>query len=151
MARVGDPRPKTPAEMRAFREAAAERARIAAAAKAAAEARRPVQEFWDLVNTSAGPDGCHTWSGKFRPGDGGALQPWYPSGVSLCGTALARRIVCFLTYGHPVPVDRDTTNLCDTDGCCNVRHIVISPKGGNNCGHDRRLQYGVPAEEFFCS
>lgn len=136
------------AEFRAAMKQAIEAAARKKSAAAETKRQEAVRSFWDLINTSGGEDACHHWLGKFRPSYD-RQQPWYEAGLRTCGwgTALARRIVCFLTYGEHVPPTHDTTNLCDTDGCCNVRHIIISPKAKD---HADRLNKGVPATEFFC-
>jgi len=123
----------------------------AAAIKAVPTYEERVREFFDLIDTSAGPDECHPWKGarKFNHPAGHIArfeQAIFKS--TLFNTAQATRILCLLTYGREVPAGKDVTPLCEDHLCCNVRHFVITPEGCPSLG--LKLNKGQPAEEFFC-
>lgn len=100
-----------------------------------------VQEFWDRVNTSAGVDECHPWTGELN-------STWskYTFGeapVEGCGTKLAHRVVCFLTFGREPPKSIDIIPSCSNRICCNVDHLMVRPHNS----HDASLD--IPVRRFY--
>lgn len=89
-------------------------------------------KFWARVDTSAGPDACHPWTGARTRDPYG--NPSY--GVLQYQTVhyVAHRLAWILTNGDPG--DQEVCHTCDNPPCCNLRHLFLGDHSANM--RDRR-------------
>jgi len=79
--------------------------------------KKPVAErLAAKLDTSAGPSGCHLWTGAKTNGYG-------VMGVGRA-TAKAHRVAWELAHG-PVPVGLFVCHRCDVRSCCNIAHLFL--------------------------
>lgn len=127
------------------------------AARLAKEAQEKVRRahavsapnFWDNIDTSAGPDACHPWQGATRFNHPEGMTRYEEAifeGYEGSDTRYAQRILMFAIYGKAVPRDMDVSPICEDHLCCNVRHLAIIKHGGRGPARDCTA---VPAEEYF--
>jgi hypothetical protein len=89
--------------------------------------------FWAKVDTSAGPDACHPWTGAVSKRLYGTIQ------TGGRGTPLikAHRFALVLATGIE-PDDKEACHAptCTTSLCCNQRHLRWGTRTENE--HDKR-------------
>lgn len=87
---------------------------------------RAITRFWARIDTSAGPDACHPWTG-----------PKYPTGYGsvghrieqITGTQYAHRSAFILAHGRQPRAEvlfrgsACVLHSCDNPPCCNPRHL----------------------------
>lgn len=121
------------------------------AARIASKGRKGTpQEFWDLVDSSRGPEACHPWTGRTLRNTPTEQPGSYLHGVFYaagCQSFISNRVLCFMVFGREPPSNMDVTPICGDHMCNNVRHMAITPRGGGSS--PKKLNAGVPAEEFF--
>lgn len=100
--------------------------------------------FWDHIDTRAGSDACHPWTGAKRWNrDRYEEGEWEEEDVN---TRIARRHLIVKTFGCDLPPDRDVSPICGDHLCMNIHHMAIVGHGGHKTD---RAERAVLAEEFF--
>jgi hypothetical protein len=107
--------------------------------------QRAITRFWNLVDSSGGPDACHPWTGPVLPtGYGvsrGAIQ-------RITGAQYAHRAAFILSNGRQpnAPVLFKGTacvlHSCDNPPCCNPRHLREGTMADNMKDRDVRGRSG---------
>lgn len=78
-----------------------------------------LERFWAKIDTSAGPEGCWTWTDKLHGGYGRFhLGNRYGKSVRI----MAHRFAYEITRG-PVPIGLDLDHLCRNRACSNPSHL----------------------------
>lgn len=84
------------------------------------------RHFWPNVDTSAGPEACHPWTGHIDHGNGYG-RIW---GVE--GLPYAHRTAWSQSKGRKVPRGHHVTHSCNNKPCCNPEHLICRRPKGNS-------------------
>jgi hypothetical protein len=112
------------------------------------EHKGTAQQFWDLIDTSAGIDECHQWLGESQYNHPPDHDSRYLEGrFALAGhtSRQAVRIAVFLCYGIELTFDIDVHPLCDNHLCCNIKHFCLAKHGGRGRARDATM---ITIEEY---
>lgn len=93
------------------------------------EDSRPLKErFEEKVDRSAGPDGCHLWTGAVGRGGYGTIGVPGPDGT--WRSDRAHRVALQFVHG-PIPRGIYVCHRCDTPRCVNVAHLFLGTQHDN--------------------
>lgn len=95
-----------------------------------------IERFHELVDTSAGPDGCHPWMGN-RDGDG------YGNFFANRQPHRATRWILGYTRGHSLSSEEWALHHCDNPPCVNLAHLYIGDASQNAADRERRGRGGA--------
>jgi hypothetical protein len=108
------------------------------------------ERFESLIDTSAGPAGCHLWCGETKSNH--PTQPHikqYDEGTfeleGVSCTRAAHRLQVLLAFGLPdLPSTIDIAPTCGNHLCVNLAHLVVRPHATAD-----RVQQSVPVVDYF--
>lgn len=109
----------------------------------------PIERFMSKVDQTAGPDGCHPWTGnRFRNGYG---RFWLAS-----ASHLAHRWILGEIIGRPLAWDETLREMachrCDNPPCCNPKHLYVGHAKSNTADAIARERHATVREgaKQFC-
>ena len=91
----------------------------------------PEERFKTYVDTSAGPDGCHPWTG-------GTDKDGYGRFSVQSVMIPAHRWLAGHMRGLPLTPEEEACHTCDNPPCCNGKHIFVDSHGGNMADAGRK-------------
>jgi hypothetical protein len=100
------------------------------------EPKAPIEHFHEQVDTSAGADGCHPWTGGRDPEGYGLF----------CTDRRSRRAARWLLghdRGEPLARYEWALHHCDNPPCVNLAHLYVGDAAQNAADRERRGRGGA--------
>jgi hypothetical protein len=104
--------------------------------------RLPIERFHEQVDASAGPDGCHLWTGTRDP-----------DGYGMFYTNRAHRATRWILgyqRGEPLATDEWALHHCDNPPCVNPDHLYVGDSLQNVADRVRRGRSGKRGKSTHC-
>jgi hypothetical protein len=83
--------------------------------------------FWRMVDRSAGPMGCWTWTGSTNGRGGYGVIKFVKNGL----TRYVHRIALEMKLGRDLLSEEDAIHSCDNPPCCNYAHLRAGTRADN--------------------